>query len=86
MDVLQPTLVISQGATLAGPLSGRFELVEQHSPNLATCTLNSNAFPWANLYHPTRNWEHLSRAYLAEVVAPTIAEARRRALELAATG
>lgn len=82
IDVLQPTMVISQGARLTSPLTKRFKIVESHSPNLATCELNGGTFIWANLHHPTRHWEHLSRPYLTEVVEPTIIEARTRALGL----
>lgn len=83
MRVLQPTLVISQGATLSGPLARVFGLVEQHSTTLSTRSVEGRQFLWADLVHPTRNWEWLSRPYLNDVVAPTLQGARHRALALA---
>ncbi len=86
MDILEPTLVISQGAKLPEHLNREFNTLERHTPNLATCKLNGRVFIWVSLYHPTRNWEWLSREYLHDTVVPAITEGRARALRLAEDG
>ena len=78
--LLAPTLVVSQGVNLSKPLRSLFEVVTEHSPNLAECRLGDRDFVWADLRHPTRHWDWLSRAYLQEVVGPTLRQARRLAL------
>ena len=59
IDILQPTLVISQGSGLVETLRGSFVVAHPMSTNLgtnlATCDLHGNQFIWAALRHPTRN-------------------------------
>jgi hypothetical protein len=85
ISILQPTLVISQGKTVSPPLRGLFDVEKEHSPTLAACSLNGRRFVWADLFHPTYHWDWLARPYLQQVVEPTLIEARRLALELAAS-
>ncbi|KUI34196.1 hypothetical protein [Mycobacterium sp. GA-2829] len=82
VDILQPTLVISQGAQLDQPLRTALGVTRVLSPNLSECERNGHRFFWASLYHPTRNWSALSHPYLRDTVIPTIEEARARALTL----
>jgi hypothetical protein len=67
--LLEPTLVISQGVNLSKPL------------HMAECRMRDQKFVWADLRHPTFNWDWLSRPYLQNVVGPTLREARRLALD-----
>jgi hypothetical protein len=80
VNLLEPTLVISQGENLSKPLRSVFEVVKEHSPTLAECRLGDHSFVWADLRHPTFNLDWLSRPYLKDVVGPTLREARRLAL------
>jgi hypothetical protein len=84
ISILQPTLVISQGKTVGPPVRGLVNVQEEHSPTLATCSLNGRRFVWADLYHPTFHWDWLAKPYLRQVVEPTLTEARKRALGLVA--
>lgn len=84
VKILQPTLVISQGAKLESTLRVSLGVKATLTPNLAECNLQGNRFVWAQLHHPTRNWSALTHPYLHEVVVPTIKEARVRALAVAA--
>jgi len=83
--ILQPTLVISQGATLTKPLSSLFGLHERLSPNLALAAMDSVSFVWADLWHPTYHWDWMARPYFHEVVIPTLTQAREVALARATT-
>lgn len=85
VKILQPTLVISQGAKLESTLRASFGVTETLNSNLAECDLQGNRFVWAQLHHPTRNWSALTHPYLHEVVAPTIKQARLRALAIGET-
>lgn len=80
VEILQPTLVISQGATLIKPLNALFEVGKRHSPTLAEASLGDTPFVWAHLRHPTHNWDWMARPYFTDVVVPTLTEARARAL------
>lgn len=82
VEILQPTLVISQGAGLQSPLRTALGVTRVLSPNLYECDLNGNRFIWASLHHPTRNWSALTHPYLHDTVIPTIDQARLRALAL----
>lgn len=80
--ILQPTLVISQGAVLDETLRASLGVTEPHTANLATCQLDGHRFLWASLRHPTRSWHSLKHPYLHEVVVPTITSGRELALRL----
>lgn len=82
VEILQPTLVISQGAGLEGPLRAALGVTRVLSPNLSECELNGNRFVWVSLHHPTRNWSALTHPYLHTTVIPTIEQARARVLAL----
>jgi hypothetical protein len=73
--------VISQGVNLSKPLHSVFKTIKEHSPNLAECRMGDQKFVWADLRHPTFNWDWLSRPYLQDVVGPTLREPRRLALD-----
>ncbi len=76
VDILEPTLVISQGKTVSAPFGSLVEVVEQHSPYVAICERGGRRFVWVNLQHPTYLWDWLARPYLHDVVVPAIALGR----------
>lgn len=82
IGILQPTLVISQGAVLDETLRASLGVTEPHSANLATCDLDGNQFIWVSLRHPTRSWHSLKHPYLHDVVVPAITAGRELAIQL----
>ena len=82
--VLEPTLVISQGARLVKPLSRLFTTVEEHSPIVRTVALQGREFLWVLLHHPSSwsdsNWSRPHAPYLRETVVPAIELARNLTL------
>ena len=80
IQVLEPTLVISQGAPLVKPLSRLFTTVEEHSPIVRTVALQGRKFLWVLLHHPSSwsdsNWSRPHAPYLRETVVPAIELAR----------
>lgn len=81
LKILQPTLVISQGAGLDKTLSDTFGITQRVTPSVATCDQDGNRFVWVSLRHPSRgNWSSLKCAYLHEVVVPAITKGRALAL------
>jgi hypothetical protein len=81
IGVLQPTLVISQGAGLDKTLRATLGVTEWKTPYIATCDLDGNRFVWVSLKHPSRgNWHSLQCWYLRAVVVPAITEGRELAL------
>lgn len=82
IDVLEPTLVISQGATVSAPVGSVVNVTDRHSERVATCLVNGRPFVWVDLHHPTRLWSSLGHAYLHEVVAPAITTGRAVARSL----
>jgi uracil-DNA glycosylase len=80
IEILQPTLVISQGKTLVEPLMSLFERPRQQSERVWRASARGTSFVWVPLHHPTYNWDWLARPYLQSEVAPAITEARRPAL------
>lgn len=81
IDILQPTLVISQGAGLDKTLLAALGVTRKVTSNVAACDLNGNRFVWVSLRHPSRgNWQSLKCTYLHEVVVPAITEGRNLAL------
>lgn len=88
VEILEPTLVISQGWSLVDTLWNTLGVTHQtklDAPNcyLTDCRLNGNRFTWVALYHPTRNWSSIKQPYFKETVVPATTAARKRALELA---
>lgn len=82
LEILQPTLVISQGAGLDKTLSDTLGVTQKVTPNVATCDLDGNRFVWVSLRHPSRgNWSSLKCAYLHETVVPAITMGRSLALD-----
>jgi len=91
VNILQPTLVISQGWTLVDTLWDSLGVTHEVDLNLdgchlTDCDLDGNRFVWVALKHPTRLWRSATQTYFVETVDPAISEARRRALALARTG
>lgn len=84
VDILEPTLVITQGVTVSGPFGSLVQVVEQHSPSVATCERGGRRFIWVDLKHPTYLWDWLARPYLHEVVVPAVTLGRALARDLAA--
>jgi hypothetical protein len=84
ITILEPTLIISQGARLSRPLQSLFTIEKQHNTRVATCRLEGVQFVWVDLHHPTFNWDWINRPYLHDVVAPAIRDGRRRAIKFAA--
>lgn len=81
LEILQPTLVISQGAGLESTLISALGVTRSVAANVAACDLNGHRFVWVSLRHPSRgNWSSLKCAYLHEVVVPAIARGRELAL------
>ena len=90
IDILQPTLVISQGWGLVKTLRDSLGVTREEPLNLDKChlyecALNGNRFVWVALYHPTRFWSTINQFYFKETVVPAIKIARKRALKLAPT-
>lgn len=81
LEILQPTLVISQGAGLDNTLFSTLGVTRSVAANVAACDLNGNRFVWVSLRHPSRgNWSSLKCTYLHEVVIPAITKGRELAL------
>jgi hypothetical protein len=81
IDILQPTLVISQGTGLDTTLLATLGVTQTVTRNVAACDLNGNRFVWVSLRHPSRgNWHSLKCTYLHEVAVPAITEGRNLAL------
>ncbi|OFJ51750.1 hypothetical protein BEL07_21235 [Mycolicibacterium grossiae] len=82
IDILQPSLVISQGARLKDTLFAALGVNGSIAANVNACALNGNSFVWVSLRHPSRgNWSSLKCTYLHEVVVPAIAKGRAAALD-----
>ena len=81
IDILAPTLIITQGASNYPPMATAFTLLQRHSPEVAVWSSNGRRFAWAHLRHPARNWHSMKCSYLHETVVPAITLARRLALE-----
>lgn len=79
IDILEPTLVISQGADVGQHLGSVFTGLRWHSDTVATARAGDHQFTWVRLAHPSAHgplrWAWLS-PYLYEVVAPSIELAR----------
>jgi hypothetical protein len=81
LEILQPSLVISQGAGLYNTLLANLGVTRSLAPNVAACNLNGNGFVWVSMRHPSRgNWSSLKCTYLHEVVVPAITTGRTMAL------
>ena len=91
VNILKPTLVISQGwglvDTLRDTLGVTHEVVDLGLEKcyLTYCDLNGHRFVWVALYHPTRFWSSPNQTYFKDTVTPAIKKARQRALKLART-
>lgn len=80
IDILKPTLIITQGASNYKPMAATFTLIERHSPDVAVWSSKGHRFAWAQLHHPTRNWSSIKMPYFTKTVAPAITLARSVAL------
>ena len=81
LGILQPTLVISQGAGLDSTLFSVLGVTRSVAANVAACDLDGNRFAWVSLRHPSRgNWSSLKCAYLHDTVVPAITRGRELAL------
>lgn len=84
IDILKPTLIITQGASNYKPMSDTFTLLDRHSPDVADWSSKDHRFTWAQLHHPARVWSSTKMSYFAETVVPAISLARAVALAQAA--
>ena len=80
IEILEPTLIISQGKTVEPTLRAAFESDEQIDDRVWKAKCADSEFVWVALHHPTRNWESVGRPYLKDVVAPAITRARASVL------
>jgi hypothetical protein len=91
VEILQPTLVISQGwGGLVSTLRANFGVTGTFGHNipdciLTDCNLDDNPFVWVGLWHPTRFWSTINQRYFQDTAIPAITAARKRALKLAQT-
>jgi hypothetical protein len=80
IGILQPTLVISQGAGLKKTLWSTLGATRTITDEVTVCELGGNRFIWVSLRHPSRgNWHSLKCAYLHEVAIPAITRGRELA-------
>lgn len=86
LDILEPTLVISQGKTVSAPFATLVDVVGEAGPNVAVCKRDGRSFVWVDLHHPTYQWSWLSHPYLSTTAAPAITLGRRVAREMAGRG
>jgi hypothetical protein len=86
IEILEPTLIISQGKTVEPTLRAAFEADEQIDERVWKARCAASEFVWVPLHHPTRNWESPGRPYFREVVAPAITQARTAVLGIGRDG
>lgn len=84
IDILKPTLIVSQGVVLDETLRASLGVREPVNAHVAHCELDGNQFVWASLRHPTLNWHSVKYPYFSKVVVPTIRTARELALSTSA--
>ena len=84
LDVLEPTLVISQGRTVSAPFATLVDVVAEPAPAVRVCERNGRRFVWVDLHHPTYAWSWLSHPYLHRTAAPAITLGRAVARSIAA--
>lgn len=81
VEILQPTLLISQGGGVGNHLARAFTVTRWRTDTVALCRVANHSFTWARLSHPTawapNSWSWLSHPYLRDVVEPSIAAARK---------
>lgn len=82
ISILQPNLIIGQGAPVRDTLREKFDLERQLADFVWIASLGGARFVWVPLKHPTRNWRSPKSAYLRDVVTPSISLAREAALRL----
>lgn len=87
INILQPTLVISQGWTLVDTLLDSLGVTHEvdlglDGCRLAYCDLDGDQFVWVALKHPTRLWNSATQPYFVDTVESAVKQARRRALIL----
>lgn len=81
LGILQPTLMISQGAGVDSTLFSALGVTRSVAANVAACDLDGNQFVWVSLRHPSRgNWSSLKCTYLHDTVVPAITRGRELAL------
>jgi hypothetical protein len=81
IEILQPTLIIGQGASVRDTLRDRLDTERRVDEFVSIASLAGVRFVWVPLKHPTRNWFSLQSPYLHEVVVPSLSLARQVALE-----
>jgi hypothetical protein len=84
ISILQPTLIIGQGAPVRDILGKALDLERQLGEFVWVASLGSQRFVWAPLSHPTYHWSSPKYADLNDVVIPSISIAREAALSLGA--
>ena len=81
IEILQPTLLISQGVGVGKVLGDHFAIDRWHADGVAACHVGEVRFAWVGLCHPSvrdrRNWSSLGSSYLQQEVRPRIELARR---------
>lgn len=82
IEILEPTLVISQGKTVHPTLGHRFDLDRPYRENehVYRASLGGQEFVWAAFHHPTQWWHGLGCRYLWDTVEPGLKRARFLAL------
>jgi len=87
VNILKPTLVISQGWGLVDTLRDTLGVTHEvdlgpEKRYLTYCDLNGNRFVWVALYHPTRFWSTPNQSYFKDT-APDSDSSQRPALRSA---
>ena len=82
ISILQPTLVIGQGASVRDTLREKLDTERRVTDLVSIASVAGARFVWVPLKHPTRNWFSLQSRYLHDVVVPSLSLARDVALDL----
>jgi hypothetical protein len=80
ISILQPTLVIGQGAPVRDTLREEFDFNRRLAELVWIASIGGARFVWVPLKHPSRNWFFLSSPYLHDAVIPSISLGREVAL------
>jgi hypothetical protein len=83
VSILQPTVVIGQGAPVRDSVGERLRIERRVGEFVSIASLAGTRFVWVPLKHPTRNWFSLKHRYLHDVVVPSLRLARAVALDTA---
>lgn len=84
ISILQPTLVIGQGAPVRVTLRETLDFERRLGEFVWIASLGGARFVWVPLSHPTYHWSSPGYSELHDVVIPSISVAREAALRLGA--